>query len=128
MAGRYLDVARRALPEALPRRFGEWEPLQGRFADGGEPGFTTAWRDATSILFFTASAPCTGGGLYAGPADRHPRPVWKMHLDLHIGPLADDARWRSALRRLFVLLAEEAGAFFASAEVRRGYLWNGRSL
>jgi hypothetical protein len=51
-----------------------------------------------------------------------------MSLDFHHQPLADDPRWREAVRRLFVAVAEEFGAFYASAEVTRGHIWNGRSM
>jgi hypothetical protein len=59
----YAGICRRLLPEALPRRFGEYEPLQGKLAEAGDGGFANAWRDATSILFFAASPPCISGSV-----------------------------------------------------------------
>lgn len=124
---RYVSLCRRLLPEALPRRFGEFEPLQGKLADAGDDGFARAWRDATSMFFFSASRPCIGGSLWAGPSEPRPRSVWKMGLDLHWQPIADDSRWREALRRFFVAVAEELPAFYASAEVTRGHIWRTRT-
>jgi hypothetical protein len=43
--------AQRFLPEALPRRFGEYEPLQGKLAEEGIVGFCKAWAAATSLVF-----------------------------------------------------------------------------
>lgn len=40
----YVGICRRLLPEALPRRFGEYEPLQGKLAGAGDGGFANAWR------------------------------------------------------------------------------------
>ena len=124
----YAGICRRLLPEALPRRFGEHEPLQGKLAGAGDGGFANAWRDATSILFFAASPPCISGSMGAGPAEQHPCPIWRMGVQLHYQPLAADLRWREAVRRFFLAIAEDLRAFFASAEVTRGNIWNGRSL
>jgi hypothetical protein len=125
-AAAYVDLARKFLPEALPRRYGEYEPFQHKLAEVGDEGFGSAWRTATSLLFFSASTPCIGGSMWAGPADAHPRRVWTMSLSVHAQALADEL-WRDALRRLFIGLAERLGCFYASAEVTRGHLWNGRS-
>jgi hypothetical protein len=54
-------------------------------------------------------------------------PVWSVDLSVHREALVDMER-RSALRRLFVEAARDLGAFFACAEVERGWQWNGRSL
>ena len=49
----FIDTVERTLPEALPRRFGESEPFQGKYAEAGSEGFTAAFNDATSLLFFS---------------------------------------------------------------------------
>jgi hypothetical protein len=127
-AARYLAVCRRHFPEAAPRRFGEYEPLQGKFDEVGADGFSAAWRSATSMLFIAPTAPCVDGSLHAGPSEKYPGPGWKLCLDLHHQPLALDGRWRAALERFFVALASEMNAFYATAEVTRGHIWNGRSM
>lgn len=124
----YIARCRRLLPEALPRRFGEYEPLQAKLAETGDAGFSRAWRESTSLLFFAASSPCISGALWAGPNEQRPRLVWHMSLNVHFEPLAADAPWRSALQRFFVAIAQRLGAFFASAEVCRGLIWTGRSM
>ena len=123
----YASLCRRLLPEALPRRFGEFEPFQGRLDERGDEGFAQAWRDATTLLFFTATSPCISGHLSAGPNERFPNPIWTMSITAHHEPL-NDANWREAVRRFFVSIAEQVDAFYASAEVVRGNIWNGRSL
>ncbi len=123
----YVRLCRQLLPEALPRRYGEFEPLQHKLADTGDVGFASAWRAAGAMLFFSASPPCLGGALYAGARESTPHAVWKMSLEVHRRPLAE-ILWRDAFRRLFIALAENLHAFFASAEVTRGHIWNGRSM
>lgn len=123
----YVIRCHRYLPEALPRRFGEFEPFQHKLAEVGEEGFARGWREAESLLFFSASAPCIAGALWAGPSEKHPRLVWHMSLELHCLPLTD-RRWRDSLGRLFVSLAEHLNAFYASAQVTRDSIWNGRGL
>ena len=113
-----ISAAERYLPEALPRRFGEYEPFQGRYSETGMEGFSQAWRDATSWLFFSGSGPCAGGHLSGGPSQQFPDRYWSMSLTLLADPLRE-APWRDAVRDLFTALADTLGTFYASAEVTR---------
>ncbi|MDQ0896055.1 hypothetical protein [Agromyces ramosus] len=123
----FVDAARRFLPEALPRRFGEYEPFQGKLVEAGLDGFTKAWADATSMLFTAGSGPCIGGHLSAGPSAQFPDRFWSISLTFHAEPIRE-VGWQEALRALFVTLADELPAFYASAEVTEGHIWTGRSL
>lgn len=123
----FIATTTKLLPEARPRRFGEYEPLQGVLAECGEAGFVEAWQDATSMLYLAGSRPCTGGFLDAGPSDMFPGKFWRASLSFFADPL-HDPRWRAAVRRLFVELADGFPAVFASAQVTRGHIWSGRSL
>jgi hypothetical protein len=122
-----VSAAERYLPEALPRRFGEYEPFQGKYAEAGKEGFSQAWRDATSALYFSGSGPCVGGHLNAGPNEQFPDRYWSMSMTLLADPLREHG-WRDAARRLFRTLADGVGAFYASAQVSRNHIWSGRSL
>lgn len=123
----FVTLAERLLPEALPRRFGEYEPYQGKFADAGIDGFDDAWANATTTLYFAGSGPCVFGSLSAGPGNLRPDKFWSMSLTILAEPLRDPA-WRDALRRFFVVIADNVPAFYASAELTRGHIWSGRSL
>ena len=74
VGARYLAICRRLLPEALPRRYGEYEPFQEKLEVSGDEAFAQAWRDATSLLFFPASSPCLSGSMWAGPNEQRPLP------------------------------------------------------
>ncbi|MFB9688832.1 hypothetical protein [Amycolatopsis plumensis] len=121
-----IAAAERHLPEALPRRFGEYEPLQGKYSETGREGFSQAWRAATSPLFFSGSGPCIGGYLGSGPGEQYPDRYWSMSLQLLADPLKE-AQWREVVRDLFTALADTLGTFYASAEVIRDNIWSGRS-
>lgn len=123
----FVSTAERCLPEALPRRFGEYEPLQGNYSDAGVDGFAAAWTAATTTLFTTATAPCVAGHLDPGPAAPRPGRFWSASLTFLADPIAQPG-WHAALRRLFVSLADTLSAFYATGEVTRGHIWSGRSL
>lgn len=122
----YLALCRRSLPEALPRRFGEFEPFQHKYSESGE-GFVAAWHAATSTVSFSAAAPCISGAMHAGPSDTHPGLIWSLGLEVLRDPL-QDRQWRGTARRLFIDVAERLGAFFASAEVTRWHIWSGGAV
>lgn len=122
-AEQWLALARRFLPEALPRRFGPVEPLAGRLDRDGDAAFV-ATVAAEPMLFFKASAPCIEGHL-SGRSSRGPT---RGHtLLVHRGAV-QQAEWREALRRLFAEVARCSRAFYASAEVVRNLIWSGRSI
>jgi hypothetical protein len=120
----WLELARRHLPEALPRRFGLVEPLAMKLDVDGPDAFVRAVATEDMSVFFAASAPCISGHVAgeAGTQDVH-----SHALSVHREPLRD-ARWRDALQRLFVEFAISTSAVFASAEVQRGLVWSGRSI
>ena len=119
----WLDLARRHLPEALPRRFGSYEPLPMKLDVHGPDAFVQAVAAETLSVYYNASAPCIDGSMAGGASGLG------MHshgLSVHRKALADP-RWRAALQRLFMAFAAATDAVFASAEVQRGVEWSGRS-
>jgi hypothetical protein len=120
----WLDVARRFLPEALPRRFGPVEPLAMKLEVDGPDAFVRALAGEDMSLYFKASTPCIEGNLAGGVRGQGVR---SHALSVHRAPL-NDPRWHDALERLFVEFASRTDAFLASAEVQRGLEWSGRSI
>lgn len=102
-ARRWIAAAEEHLPEALPKRFGETEPLRGR----GDP--LPAYAAATSLFLLAGSRPVYHGSLSAGgygPVAGH-----SLHAVLDAG---DDR-----VRR-FALAMAGPGTFYVSASVSRG--------
>jgi hypothetical protein len=121
----WLRLARAHLPEALPRRYGQYEPLPMKFDVKDPEPFVQLAADSGGLLFFKASSPATDGHLAGTP--NAGANVAAHSLTLHREAL-HDARWREALRAFFVQFAIESRAVLATAEVVRGLTWSGRSL
>lgn len=126
IAAIYLSTARTFLPEALPRRFGAFEPFQGRLADHGDQAFIDGWTTENMSFFLAGNLPCLGGAI-DGLKSTEKRPVWTMSLGFLAEPLKS-SNWREAVRQFFIALADRTGAFYASAEVLGGVHWNGRTV
>ncbi|GIF47360.1 hypothetical protein DFJ67_6823 [Asanoa ferruginea] len=124
-AGQIVDLLARRCPEALPTRYGHWEPPPHRF-DRAEPQpFTEAVRGAADdYLFWRASRPCFGGSANPpNPAAGDERPtVGRIELSFDGGLVRADDRWREALVDLFATAARTFGAFFAAAQEEPGHL------
>jgi len=121
----WLDLAQKLLPEALPRRFGTYEPFPKRLDRDGPEAFLEMVGEA-GHMFFTAALPCTSGFISI-PTWKGPRVFKHISLSVLRTPL-EDRRWREALRRFFVQYALEIDCLFATAEVDRGWEWTGQSL
>jgi hypothetical protein len=127
LAALYLAAARKYLPEALPRRFGEFEPLQNKLDLVGEAGFRDAATAATGLLFWKGAFPVVDGHLSLRNFDGSPRPLPTFQLSLERSAF-QEPKWRDALRSLFLDFGRAGGAYFASAEVVRNLSWSGRSV
>jgi hypothetical protein len=123
----YLTAARKHLPEALPRRFGEFEPLQNSLDAAGDDGFRRSANDASGLLFWKSVFPVISGSLLIRDWGGASRPQQSFSISLERSTF-DQPEWNDALRRLFVDFARAGGAFFARAEVVRNVGWGGRSV
>ncbi|RIJ68752.1 hypothetical protein D1871_22550 [Nakamurella silvestris] len=124
-ADAWLKLVRRHLPEALPRRYGTFEPLGHKLEEDGPDAFVRFVREADNTVFFKGTKPVTDGSLVAGPTCAG---TMQAHdLTLLADPLAE-VPWRTSFRRLFVEFAESVDAVLATAEVVRNVHWSGRSL
>ncbi|MCY1145005.1 hypothetical protein OWR29_44000 [Actinoplanes sp. Pm04-4] len=74
IVGRWFDAAAAHLPEAVPKRFGDTEPLKGQ---GGRAEVEAALGRAQTLLFLAGTAPVyhaslgTDGGPRLGPVVAH---------------------------------------------------------
>lgn len=137
LPGRLLESFRTWIPEALPRRFGEHEPLQHALADEGDDGFVRAWRSESGGLFWKTTRPCLSGSASAigdaftpyliGGEDELRHPIGQISLTLDLRTL-EDRRWRDDLVSAFASVAEVTGAFYAQASVERNWGYGGGSL
>lgn len=140
----FLDVLRKTCPEAVPLRFGTYEPFQGRLEEGDDEPLLRIWVEESKApyggsLYFKSRSPCFGGTVsYPDPRDVH-KPedsgrALKLGLDFDGRALHGDIRWCEAIALLFVEMARGLRAFYAAGYVERdviagrgGALYDGRS-
>ena len=117
----YVDLGNRYLPEALPRRYGDFQPFQHSYEAGAEE-LEETWSKARTELSFNASSPCIHG--YFGPPDAALPidDIWCAKLAARARALRSPV-WRDRFRMLFLELAEQWRCIYASAEVTRGHKW-----
>ena len=115
------------VPEARPRRFGEWEPLKGNATETGLAGMEQAREAATQTrLFFTcAGYPATEGFVSTrSGVDGNSRHHWMLQLEVVGEPFADPT-WRRRLEAFFRGVAQATSTLYAKAEVTGGAIFSG---
>lgn len=119
----YLQTCARHMPEATPHAFGEFEPLQHRL-ESGRLTLETMWQTSDG-LYFRCQLPCLTGGVSRWTPDA---PLASLSLGLLAKPIAVSPALEDALRSFFISVAQHGDAFYASLEIERAWLWNGRSV
>ncbi|GAB2576429.1 hypothetical protein Aab01nite_13060 [Paractinoplanes abujensis] len=109
---RWLDAAREHLPEAVPVRFGDTEPLRGR---GGAEELQAAWARAAPLLFATGKKPVLGISMAGGGTDWPVKygPTVVHSLTVATGP--DDVRVKA-----FARAVASDDTFYTSASTAGG--------
>jgi hypothetical protein len=124
---RWLGIVREVWPEALPTRFGTYEPFQGRLDRDGDDRFAAEWRSVEQypwggLLFMKGAAPCFGGYIQIPDRRGDQVPCLSINLSLDARPFHRDP---NATDRSVSRLAELCGAFraiYGDATVRRNWI------
>jgi hypothetical protein len=124
-----LHLLRRRCPEALPRRYGRFEPPQGRFdLQDPSPFIRFVLDEEEGDGFWFSGRPSFGGFWRAPHADRLVTAGEERlrigHLEVSFDGLVlrRDPRWLEAIGDLFAIGARELGAFFGAAQVETGWV------
>ena len=118
-----LELLRRLLPEALPRRYGTFEPLQHRLEDGEEQ-FHVVWREESDsgvgMMFWKANKPVRGGLLVRPSSQRltHGLRGGSIRIDVD-ARVFNDPRWRDLAVTILDRVGFLATAFAARALVAK---------
>jgi hypothetical protein len=121
IAPRWLAAARAHLPEALPRRFGDSEPLRGTLEALGEDGFVAGAARARGLFFVSGHPPAHAASLAAEPMIAQWGPVQSHQLSVEADP--SDVRVRAFAEALLV-----PETIYVSASVDRDVLLSRRTL
>lgn len=124
-----VEVLQRDLPEALPRRFGTYEPLQGKLADHGAPAFAELFNGVHTVIWkgrrphqWAFANPSRGWGSALSEEERLKRTptlggrrafqpdTLKIEVDAAV---ADSEQWSQAIERLFRSVSSALRPFFA---------------
>jgi hypothetical protein len=130
---RILGVLAALCPEAMPKRYGSYEPFQHRYeGDQAEDAFAAFWAacmdDWTASFSWTTTRPCFGGSVAMsslrkyGPDSQNA--LVRVSLSFDGRPFARDPAFTELIVRLFTELASEVGGFYAAAWVERGLIFN----
>jgi len=125
----FLAALRTQIPEAVPVRFGKFEPLQGRLEPGDDAPFLAAWsdsaRDPLGMLILKSKKPCFGGSINL-PGVRPPRPgdrpVVEISLQFDGRIVCTDESWRERVVSLFIELCKSLHPFYARGYVLRNVI------
>jgi hypothetical protein len=135
LARRWAQACVEHLPEALPQRYGDLEPLRGRWhTGGGEDGFVAAHAAASQFLFLgpggarTDALPAVlGGALPAAGRPSYFGPTDSAHLTVERGAW-DDPELRARLDAFVLAVATGPGTIAVVADDEDGRIWTGRTL
>jgi hypothetical protein len=135
---RFLAALRANAPEALPKRYGDIEPLPYRLeGPRGEADFVARWQEVAAtflpMLFFTATRPCFGGSAVMStthdPEPPRPgKPIVRISLSFDGRAFARDPQLTERMIGLFIELATTLSCVYAAGAVQRDMiLKRGRS-
>lgn len=137
----FLNTLRRMCPEAVPTRFGTYEPLQNRLEPGEDAPFLKMWKEQSQKrvvgdFFFKSKSPCFGGsvdipGVVVPMKRKIPKECRRavtLDLDFDGRALHGDPKWLEAVVTLFVELSVKLRAFYSAAYVQREYIASRGSL
>lgn len=119
-------------PESLPKRFGSFEPFQGKFDANDTKPFLDTWRVLSkgvsgNHLFWSAGPPCFGGSIFFPPLMENDKPSGAyscIHISLSFDgrALHQDTRWCETIVNLFLKAAKALNAFYAAGYVLRNVI------
>jgi len=122
----FLSVVRDMLPQALPVRFGTYDPPQFKLADSdGEARFLELWANERLSLSWSSKRPSFGGSVSRSPD--LPEPPGKkrfvsLRMSLDSGALERDPAMCERAAEFFVATAQRMRAFVGVGYVERGVL------
>jgi hypothetical protein len=142
----YIKCCRRFLPEALPTRYGTYEPMQHRLGEEGSDEPLLDFAEAESHVeyggsfFWKSKRPFSDGSVFFGDRrigsyqisysqdpDRHRiRPMTLIIADVSAAPAQRSKQWADAICNFFVAVSRATCAFHASASISER-VWRGPS-
>lgn len=118
------------LPEALPKRFGDFEPLRHKPEGSDFTSFFDLWasevENDVAMLFFKSTAPCFGGGVICSDPRKdedypeHSRLSMEIQIEFDGRAFSDDI-WCNDISSFFYAASNALEAFYAIGYLESGY-------
>lgn len=120
-----LDICEKLLPEALPRRYGLYEPPQHLLAVQGREhlaSFLLENLDESPVLYPTR--PIIGMSVACNRDHSHPRLGFRSnHLSVECEASAiGQSGWQEGLRRFWLAISQHLGSFYSEVRTLNGFL------
>jgi hypothetical protein len=138
LPARLLQVLSARLPEALPRRYGGFEPLPYRYqGDDAPEAFIGRWIEEAGTwspgLSWTTARPCLGGSatMSTSQAPERQRPgeaIVRIGIGVDGRALSRDPAYTERIVDLFRALSTELRCVYAAASVERGVIAKGSHM
>lgn len=117
----WVDLCRQHLPEGVPSRFGEVEPLRQKYEAGA---LEKEWRTTRWATNFMGSE-----NLYSGALPSLPRQSKGLSsIQFSFIPVGMDAAATARVKEFFIAVAQAYSAYYASAEIVRDFVMSKRGL
>lgn len=125
----FLATVQRVWPQAMPTRFGTYDPMRFKMADAtGRTDFMIMWEDGRSF-FWKSAKPVIGGSFFRSPGIAE-SPAMRRQVQLSVSLNATAIESHPAVCdravNLFLAVAQELGAFFGAGYVTRDVLLGNR--
>lgn len=126
-----LAILAKHLPEAVPRRYGLWEPPQYKTVDTGIAGlerFIAENLDDSPVFY--ATRPIVGFSIADGGATTHPHLGFRANqitIEAEAAAL-DQPGWEQAIRRVWRDLSCFLQPFYGEARLLSNFMWHGATM
>ncbi len=124
----FVEELERVLPEAMPKRYGLWEPPPHRLAEEGRDHFITFLAGNREIVWYPSARPVLGVTLYADDAWGMTKQLgWRCnYLRIRVEQSAiDQPGWNTQLDRAWRALTPLVRPFYGDARTIPGYVRRG---
>lgn len=127
----FFESLKRICPEAMPEKYGDYEPLRNRFENGQEHRFIEyilERKEEGQDIYFKGKKPCFSGSIYFPyEASNQIKPdkagcISSIKLSFDCGACEYDARWIEVFTTLFEKLSVKLNAVYAMAYVEENVI------
>ena len=126
----FLNIVKKYLPEAIPKRYGDYEPLQHKF-DGFDNFIDYVIKSSGDMVFFKSTSPCYGGYISTSSGKLKydtAKLISKFSLTFDARAFEKNENWNDTLINLFINLSIKLKAFYSMGFVEENIIAKRNSI